>query len=168
MIKIKQGYLLPFFIRFVGVIVFFGIILNYIRTDPGMRMMLMQAVTLYFCVMIVTARWFMVFDTDKKTCFRYVWVLGLKLGGTRSYNCIEKLFVNKVKYVSAGSMMNYHEKTQSVQYKCFLKFDDGEKILFDTDVDKERLFDRLRHSNRVLKTSIYDTTTHEAILVEQG
>jgi len=166
MIKIKQDYLLPFFIRFVGVIIFLSIILNFIRTHQSIQTLLLHGVTLYFCVMIVTARRVLEFNMKQKTCFRYVWVLGLKLGGTRTFNHIEKLFVNKVKYVTAGSLINYHAQTQSVMYKCFLKFDDGEKILFDADVDKDRLFGRLRNANTVFGTSIYDTTTHETILVE--
>lgn len=166
MIKIKQDYLLPFFIRFVGIIIFLAIVLNFIRTHQNVQTRILHGVTLYFCVMIVTARRVLEFDMKRKTCFRYIWVLGLKLGGTRTFNYIEKLFVNKVKYVSAGSMINYHAQTQAVMYKCFLKFDDGEKMFFDSDVDKDRLVGRLRKANAVFETSIYDTTTHEAILVE--
>ena len=125
-----------------------------------------HTVVLYFCVMVVTARRFLVFNMEKGTCFRYVWVLGLKLGGTRRFDYIEKLYINKVTYSHGGSAINYHAKVASIHYRCFLKFDDGEKIPLDSDVDLDRLVNRLKQYNLMLKTTIYDTTTHEAIIIE--
>ena len=165
---IKRDHLVSFSIRLASCAVFLVVLYHVIFTPFHFIALMMHVVIMYFCFMIYTARNYIEFDMEIKQCFRYTWVLGLKLGGKRQFNYIEKLFVNKVNLVRVnkyGTNPGPSEFRNTV-FKCFLKFDDGEKILFDTDADKNSLLNRLKNYNAFLKTSIFDTTTHETILVE--
>lgn len=167
-VKIEQGYLLPLFIRFTGMAVFVGVLVTIVLTPFQLKTFLFFGVTAYFCFMIFTARHYLEFNTDQSVCFKYVWILGLKLGSKRPYQFIEKMYVNKIQLVSVNkyntnSLLN---EIKHVVYRCYLKFDDGEKILLDEDLSKEKLFIRLLVYRNHFKTELYDTTTHEPLLVE--
>lgn len=168
MVKINQGYLLPVFIRVAAMAVCVGVLVTVLITPFQLKPFIFYSIIAYFCFMIFTARHYLEFNTDQRVCFKYVWVLGLKLGNKRSYQFIEKLYVNKIQLVSTNkyNTNSLLIEMKHVVYRCYLKFDDGEKIFLDEDGNKERLFERLVVYRDRFKTSLYDTTTHEPLLVD--
>jgi hypothetical protein len=105
---------------------------------------------------------------DKKVLSTSIRGLGLKLHTRRTFGYIEKVYINKVNTVKmlGGPRYSPEMALRNTNYKCFLKFDDGDKMFLDEDSDKERLITRLRSYNKLFKTSIFDQTAHDVIVIE--
>ena len=172
MVTIKQGYWLPLYFRISVFIAIPIVVASLFRPYGTVGENTFLVLMLLIASVAVTARNFIELDMTLKTYREYYWLLGFRTGETLTFDSIEKLFINKVKLVQElnkygpSIAMATNAEVRTVVYKCFLKFSDGEKILLDSDADKIRLIDRLKGYNKVLKTTILDTSSHEVIIIE--
>lgn len=83
-------------------------------------------------------------------------------GETTRFSGLEKIFINKIKMTETFRHLATTTDIHHVRYKAFLKTDEGDKICIGIDTDKDRLADKLREFNKVLKTVVFDTTGPEA------
>ena len=93
-------------------------------------------------------------DPVKKTFLEYTWVLGAKKGDERSYNSIERIYVNRVLQSTRMSSFTGHPRElKEYLYKAFLKLDNGDKIHLDSDTDETKLLNRVQEYERYLRVS---------------
>jgi hypothetical protein len=171
MIKINQGYWFPLIGRIVGFIFLVVIVLSFAVPADSLGVYVIRIIPLVFCIIAVTSRNFLVLSMQDNTYWEYRWVLGFKFGKKEKFDSIEKLFINKIKLVAdvykySPVVVPNSSEVRSSLYKCFIKFGNGEKMLLDSDEDKDKLINRLKEYNKVLKTTLYDTTSHETLVIE--
>lgn len=130
--------------------------------------------TLFFVILaltLLTTRYQLDFDYKKRTCFKYLWILGFKRGASKKFNNIEKIFINTVRYSPAGYLrfLPTFPDANPIEnsHKSFLKFDDGEKLVLLEMHSKEKLIAKLKELNKELKTKIYDSTSGVSILIDE-
>lgn len=161
---------MPLAARVVLFIFMISIAINFISGSSTAASYVLQVFIFLLSCSAVTARNFLEVNVTEKYYRDYLWIMGFKFGEAIKFNSIEKLFVNKVNLVAnvtayAPTVLPVTEFRDSV-YKCFLKFDDGAKILLDSDKDKDVLIERLKGYNQILGTTIFDTSTREIKIIE--
>ena len=171
MIKINQGYWFPLIGRIAAFVFLVFIVLSFAVLAGSFGIYLIRIIPLVFCIIAVTSRNFLVFTMQDNTYWEYRWVLGFKFGKKEKFDSIEKLFINKINLVAdvykySPVVVPNSSEVRSSLYKCFIKFGNGEKMLLDSDEDKDKLINRLKEYNKILKTTLYDTTTHDVKIVE--
>lgn len=166
---IKQGYVVHYIFITIAILILGVVLYNIIRhAGTNYVAYLVFFGMAYSAYLVMSSRYYAEFDVEKKHYYRYARILGVRIGSRRPFNYVDKLYVNKVNLVWTNKYGRFiaTSSVRSVVYKCFLKFDDGEKIELDSDIDLDRLLNRLKRYNKLLRTSIFDTTTHEVVLVE--
>jgi len=175
MLKIRTGFWVPFAFRFAAILFVPLIVLSFFRPYASLASHGVSLVLLFLAVIAITTQEFVLFDMSAKTYFEYRWMLGFKKGEVTHFHGIEKMFINRIimvkenyKYApgALSPIMSPNTEARSTIYKCFLKFDNGEKMVIDSGEDKDKLIARLRIYNRILKTTILDTSGYETILIE--
>ena len=84
----------------------------------------------------------MMVNPRKKKYMHLLYLFGIPFGAEISYENIEKLYVNRNHGV----------------YCCYIKFKNGEKYLFDTSENKDRLIEQLLDDCIRLEAKLYDQT----------
>jgi hypothetical protein len=166
-VTVKHNFMLPFPFQMVMAVIFLGLLAHLISQpfDTGLSTVLYPP-ALAFCISVIVARKYVQLDMDKKECFMYTSFFGLRSGKRMRFGAIEKLYINRLTMLHTMPRITTSASFQKTLFKCFLKFDNGEKIMLDEGYNKDKLIRRLRKYNQVLKTTIYDTTSVTPVLVE--
>lgn len=169
-IKIRNEYFVPLSARSV---IYIGIasigyfqLMRSLRTNNFYATILIVAISFVLLLIIGTTRNVFKLNLSSKKIEEYVWFLGFRFGSVRSYDSIEKIFVNRSKVVQKNqyfrwiSVSNVDSDVIYSGYllKSFMKLNDGTKLFLISDNDKNRLMVKLHKINNVLNTSIQDNT----------
>lgn len=116
-------------------------------------------------VAIWTAKEVVIIDFDKRVIGEGFRILGMTYLDKLNFSGIEKIFINRISakatLVHVTGSRDYH----TVFYKAFLKTNEGDKVVVGVSADKEKLIRRLLEYNRVINTTIFDTTSAEPVIV---
>lgn len=144
-IRINQGRLIMWQLRVFGtLLVFFVGALALLKLDETSAIL-----TFIGASFLLPFLWssYTIFEVQpaQKIILRYYWIAGMKTAKeATTYAEIEKIFINRV-----GMSQNAHSytgkvhTTKSIEYKGFLKLDDGSKFLMLSHNDPERLKEKL-------------------------
>ena len=144
--KINQGKYVPLPLRFAITLGLFFVEMKVLTLLPE----LIGIVVAILISFLLPALWFsydiLVINTNEKTIFSGVWLMGLKIGNTKKFNLIEKIFVNKVK--TRQTMYAYHSynkhTARGIEYHAYLKLDNDGKIFLMGRKNKEDLHEKLK------------------------
>ena len=156
-VDIKSGSLFPFPFLVLGALVFLAAMLVFV-SSPILSVFLF--VTAAF---ILTAHEGTEIDPSSKTYREYQSFLFVKKGSMKSYDSIEKIFVNSGKSVQRVYTAHTSQSStfSSVEYNAYLKFSDGVKVFLLSKRNKPKLLDKLRDAARILNVALVDNTkTH--------
>ncbi len=151
-IDVKQEAYFPFTFKFFAVILLvFGILTWTQHEWHFIIKCLTMVVSFGLGSAILTARYGLWVDPQKKIFKEYLQVLFWKTGEIKSYQGIEKIFINEVveratMQTRTGSM---HDVKNTV-YKAFLKLNDDRKIQLDRDKKRGQLEHRVQHYREYL------------------
>jgi len=128
--------------------------------------MLFITVSFLLLIVIFTTRNILRLDLSNKKIEEYVLLMGYRFGSSRSYDGIEKIFINrsvmvqKNQYVRWITVSNVDSDTiyRGYLYKSFMKFNDGSKLFLKADYNKSKLVAELNKINYLVKTTIQDYT----------
>lgn len=112
-------------------------------------------------IMMVTAYEGTEIDPDRHLYREYNAFLFLKTGKRKSFEGIEKVYVNSGKV--SQRMYSAHTSSSSVfhnvEYNAYLKLSSGEKIFLFTDRNKNRMLRRTKRIAESLHTALHDNTS---------
>ena len=157
-IDIRQEYLVPFHIRFFGLLLLVLGILGFsislvVLISSGSSDWLLWA-SLPFAVLgafLFYSHYRMQIDILNRSYTIVTRMPFLKSGKPVQFNFITNIFVNAVKETTTyttRSALRYDITHQL--YKAFIKFDNGEKVHVDTDKDKSKLEGRVNEYIHIL------------------
>ncbi len=176
MIYINQQLLVPPVLRWVIIFILGAMVVKIVpfaanfRLTPGVwERMRVDAIVIVFgfaavvLFFLFTVRRGLEINVRKKSWRKVIAIPGFRLGFSRPFGGIEKIFVNKLRMtqnplpVIPGIPALFPAYSEYV-YKAFLKFDDGEKIELLVNSDKDNLMRMLNRYNDTLQTAIWDNT----------
>ena len=150
-VDIKQESYFPFTFKLFGMVLFIFGLAIWTQNLPVIAKWLIMVGSYLSGLLMITTRYGLRFDAEKRTYFPYLWLLGWKSGKEQSYNQIEKIFINEVtKSATVQTRTGGSYNSKSKVFKAFMKLDTGEKIHLDTDKRKERLEKRVTDYERIL------------------
>lgn len=152
-LDIKQEAYFPFTFKLFGLILFaFGLLVWTQREWHLIAKVLTMIASFGVGGAILTARYGVLIDPIEKTILEYIQVLFWESGKAKSYDKIEKIFINEVTEAATFQTRtgSVHDVKNNV-YKAFLKFDDGENIQLDRDKNRDRLKQRVQNYREILE-----------------
>lgn len=150
----RFGFLLPWTFRFLGILAVIGSFpLMVSNVFPGIALLLPGL------IIIFTHEGFEI-DTVKKIYRNYISFLLVKSGKFRSYDSIEKLYINKKR----GTQRMYSAHTaksatfSNEVYDVYMKFSSGEEVHLLSKKDKEKILKRIENFSNSLSIPVIDNT----------
>ena len=143
-ITINQGRSIPWTFRLVGMCAVFFAIVKINENLPEI-----YAVPLVILVsLLVPVLWFsyhiFMIDMDEKVIQEGLWIMGYRTGKPQPFNSIESFYINKVRVSQTMySQTNRSHTLGKVEYKAFLKLDDGEKYFLTSHKNEKMLEEKL-------------------------
>jgi len=103
-------------------------------------------------LMMISTRYGLRVDLDKRTYVVYTWLLGFRIGKPESFQYIEKYYINSVKEQAILNARSGLSSTISKEvFKAYMKLDTGEKIHLDTHRDRSILEAKLDVYKRITR-----------------
>lgn len=136
-LSINQGYYFPLSFRlFGGALPIFSLVFltqnNYILAALGVVM----------AFLLLTTKYQIILDFDKRNYFEHLWILGFKRGDVISFNSVQKLIVSSRNISKTYNSRGSTNTVRSIVYFLCLIID-GERVeLLETE--KESRIDELR------------------------
>ena len=91
-------------------------------------------------LMMISTRYGLKVDIEKKTYVVYTWLLGFRIGNPVPFQNIQKYYINSVKEQATVSARSGLSSTISKEvFKAYMKLDTGDKIHLDTHRNKKIL-----------------------------
>jgi hypothetical protein len=148
--KYYLGPYFPWQFTFLGVLfLIFGLTLQY-----GI---VFNSAIIFITFIIFTGHYGLEIDFTKKTFKNYSSFLGLKFGKRKTFDAVEKIFINSRNIrESLHSRANNPGNFRYIEYKSFLKFSNGRKISLISRKNKEKLLKQMRNIAKDLKAEIVD------------
>lgn len=146
-LNIKQESYFPFTFKLFGLILFaFGLLIWTQREWVFFAKLLSMIASFALGGAILTARHGLLIDPIERTLLEYIQVLFWKIGSSKPYEAIEKIFINEVTEAATFQTRtgSVHD-VKNIVYKAFLKLDDGEKVQLDRDKKRDRLENRVQN-----------------------
>jgi hypothetical protein len=173
MTTIKQELVIPLLPRF-SLFIFVGFML-YIKLiyphdiDFAFWFALKVLFFLFLSFILFTTGYRLDLDYQKKSYYRYLWILGFKIGSRGKFNSIERIFINEIRYGNTVRSGILPQVAKSIMFfnKSYIKFDNGEKMVLLEMHNKEKLIAKLKNLNKKLKTKIYDSTSGISVLIDE-
>lgn len=143
-VRINKGKYLHWSIRFLGAIIIVLSVIKTLRVVPEPWSVIVSA----FISILLPIIWFtnkiIVIDLEKNVLFDGIWVMGFKIGETRSFQHLEKFFFNKVKTKqTVYSLSNKQNIVANHEYQAYVKIDSGEKFYLLSHPLEERIIEKL-------------------------
>ena len=165
-IEIIRKDLTPLWIKIVGGLIVLATLYKIVTNtffDVGPHIYLIMNL---FAVATWTAKDVVIIDEANGEIGEGIKILGFGKFEWVKYSGIEKIFINRANSAQtfrhlAGTIDIHH-----VNYKAFLKTNEGEKICVGISADKDELIQRLKRYNAELNTTIFDSTSGLSIEVE--
>jgi len=153
-VDVKSGTLFPLPFLVLGAICFIA--------GAGVFVMhpIISIILIVGGILILTSYEGTEIDPSSKTYREYNSFLFIKKGKAKTYQGIEKIFINSAR-VSQTVYTAYSSKSSSfssTEYNAYLKFNEGEKVFLLSGKDKTKLLKKLRDISRSLNTSVVDNT----------
>ncbi len=106
-------------------------------------------------ILMWTSFYILEIDMKSHTYFDFTSVIGFKFGERKSFDGIEKAFINKTSYTQQlhGYGPNSYNKKSHVA-KAYVKFLNGEKLFLVSDEDEKELIDRIQPILKKLDTRL--------------
>lgn len=147
---INQGKAIQLPFRVVGVGTVLLIIVKVLEHFP-------QAIAIPVSILlsfVVPMLWFssiiLTINEETKEIHIGTWVLGKKTGKPKPYRTIDKIYINKVNVSQTmNTRANTHTSTH-VEYRAFVKIDDGEKHFLVSNKSEKKLEERVAEIKRKL------------------
>lgn len=153
-ILINQGRSVPLTFRFVGMLVLMVGMFQIIQNVPE-TLAILLAIGLS---LLIPMLWFsfniLSVNSDTKEVHLGIWVMGYKTGRPKKFGSIEKIYVNKVKTSQAMySQANQGYLSKGLEYKAFIKFQDGEKYFLTSHPNEKTLHKKVVEIGKKLDLS---------------
>ncbi len=153
-INILGDMLFPIQFQFLGILLLIGgFVVATQNIFIGYSLM-------FLALMIFTGRDGVVFYPSQKQYRPYRSFLLFKIGKKRSYEAIEKIFLNSGKYNQKMYTMHtlQHIEKRGIEFNVYVKLDEDHKIYLGHHKDKEKLLTRFRRIAEILNTPFQDNT----------
>ena len=156
--EIIRKELSPLWLKVIASIIFLAtaykmVTLTFFNVHP-----LVYIILNAIAMAIWTGKDLVVIDFDKGTIGDGFRILGITYLDKSNFTGIEKIFINRINMVETFRPLTRSVDIHHVNYKAFLKTFEGEKICVGISIDKDKLIEKLRDYNKVLKVNIFDTT----------
>ena len=151
-INIKQEAIAPGGFKFFGnLLVFVGIGMVYLQTmtlinQQEWAALIFILIGLLLCaggLVLITAHYRLEIDPLSKTYQQYVWLLGYSSGKTLAYKKIENISID-------DQAKKNESKVQKKEFKAFITFDNGKKLLLDKHKKEDVLRKRILYYKKCL------------------
>jgi hypothetical protein len=147
---------------FKGKSFLFGVILVFISFLLLLTNLLAGLIGFIISVVIFTTHYRLKIDTQNKTVYDYVWILGMKNGQTEKFNNIEYIFINKnLSTQTLYTRVQSHAVTDEV-YDAYLKFSENHKIHLLKSHSKAQLINSIGKIAKQLNIKVIDYAEGEA------
>lgn len=108
-------------------------------------------------LLIFTGHYGLEIDFTNKTFMSYTSFLGIKSGKRKTFDAVEKIFINSRNIrESMHSRNKFSGNFRYIEYKSFLKFSNGRKINLISRKNKDKLLEKIRGIAKDLKAEIVD------------
>lgn len=169
---IRQHLIVPFVPRWVLVIslsvIAYNIYKYYVQTHPILISVLLYIGMFLILFFLFTSRYQIEIIPEAEVVHPHIWIMGYKIGSMRAFYKVEKIFVNKVRQTQK-LYTHYNYSNYSVPYigmlyieeniyKSFLKFTNGEKLLFMAHPKHDKLMKKLNTYAAMMNVPLQDNT----------
>ncbi|WP_159583939.1 hypothetical protein [Marinoscillum sp. 108] len=156
-IRINQGRILPWQFRMVGTLIVLGsMAFALLRLSEFPAIVICIAISFLIPAMW-SAYYILEIDPEQKTISEFSWVLSFKNGKTKSFQEVEKIFVNETKKAQRMTSWSGQVRTSKFnEYMAFLKLVEGDKYFLISDPDPANLMKRLTPISEKLGCDIHE------------
>ncbi len=154
-LDIKQESSFPFTFKLMGGLLVLFAVLQWVAEFPMATKVLITVFVPLLGLAMITTRYGLMIDVDKREYTVYTWILGMKTGRPIPFKYIEKIYINEVtESATVTARSGLSSDVYKKVYKAFMKLDKGGKIHLDTDRRLERIEARVSEYKTALNSLI--------------
>ena len=165
-VEIIKKDIAPLWIKIIGATILLATIYNIVSLTFFNVSLLVYLIMNLIAVAIWTGKEIVVVDFERNEIGEGFRILGFTHVEKSKFSGIEKIFINRVHTGETFRHLATTTNIHHVNYKAFLKTNEGEKICVGIHRDKDELIMRLKKYNAGLRTTILDTTSSEPTIMD--
>ena len=165
-IEIIRKDLAPLWIKIVGVLIVLATVYKIVTNTFFDVNPLVYLIMNTIAIASWTAKEVVIIDVKNGEIGEGIKILGFGRFDWVKFSGIEKIFINRTNSAETFRHLMNTIDVHHVNYKAFLKTNEGEKICVGISGDKDELIQRLKRYNVELKTTIFDSSSGFSIEVD--